>query len=164
MSSSEEQLRAMYLSGTVSIPPRFPDVADITFRSVMSGKKTRTLVVATQMISAKVTIKRTFFVEDVTCIFLPTDCSAVDLQCGEWVDGDEVGLKARACVDQDAIQGILYVREHAQSLLEVQAGLTAAESAEYYPPLPDDRSVNHYRMDKGSRNMLEAYDNPGCGF
>ena len=154
MAKSIEQLRSMYLSGTVSIPPRFPELAEISFS--FEGAKADELVVdAVVVLSPKLTLKRSFFVADVSGIFEPNDPNCVDLKDGTWYAGTDVKAKARSSASSDpsnrkTIQGILYVREHAQSLLEVQAGLTAAESAEYYPPLPDDRSVNHYDMEKGS--------------
>lgn len=148
MLKSQEQLRSMYLSGTVSIPPHFPELAEISFG--FGGKTSpQFLVEATVDVSSKLTIKRTFFVDDVTCIFEPDDSTHVDLKKGKWYAGPHVEALASTNANRGAIQGILYVRENAQSLLEVQAGLTAAESAEYYLPLPDDRSVNHYEMGKG---------------
>ncbi len=152
MAKSIEQLRSMNLSGTVSIPPRFPEVAEISFS--FEGAKSDELVVdAVVVVSQKLTIKRSFFVADVSGIFEPNDPKCVDLKDGTWYTGTDVKAKARSSASSDpsnrkTIQGILYVREHAQSLLEVHAGLTAAESAEYYPPLPDDRTVNHYEMGK----------------
>jgi hypothetical protein len=64
-------------------------------------------------------------------------------------------------LDKEPVKGIVYVRENASSMLELQAGLTAAESAEYYPPLPDDRSVNHYNMDA---DLYSRFGKPGCGY
>ena len=160
MPQGDDRLRSMFLSGTVSIPPRFPDIADISFAYI--GEKSQMLAVEVlSELSAKLTIKRTFFVDDVTCIFIPDDEAVVDLKKGKWYQGEEVQNKATSEKNKTAIRGIVYVRENAQSLLDVQAGLTAAESAEYYPPLPDDRSVNHYSMDKSVGG--EAY-RPGCAF
>lgn len=30
--------------------------------------------------------------------------------------------------------------------MRVEVGMTAAESVEYYPPLPHDRSIDHYQL------------------
>ncbi|MGB7347689.1 MAG: hypothetical protein WBD20_25930 [Pirellulaceae bacterium] len=146
MTRSSDELRLIYLSGTVSIPPRFPDVAQITFESGPS--RDTPLIVATHRISPKLVIKRIFFSCDVSAIFQPTADAPVDLENGRWFQGEDLQFKAEDEIGQPAIEGIVYVRENAQSILEMQAGLTAAESAEYYPPLPDDRSVNHYSMSK----------------
>ena len=163
MLKSIEQLRSMYLSGTVSIPPQFPGLAEISF-SFEGAKADELLVDAVVVVSPKLTIKRSFFVADVSGIFEPNDPNCVDLKDGTWCVGANVKANARTLASSDAcngktIKGILYVREHAQSLLEVHAGLTAAESAEYYPPLPDDRSVNHYEMGKGPVSL-----SAGCRF
>lgn len=156
MSSNEERLRAMFLSGTVSIPPRFPDTASIQFVGARGGPK---LVVVSHRLSPKVVLTRSFFLKDVTSIFEPDDCSeTVDFESGEWYHRRSLkDLHRENRNDKDfSLEGIVYVRENAQSLLEVEAGMSAAESAEYYPPLPDDRSVNHYSMD-------EVPFRSGCG-
>ncbi|PHQ34731.1 hypothetical protein [Rhodopirellula bahusiensis] len=145
MSKSPEQLRAMALSGTVSIPPRFPDLAIISFETC-DNSTSPFVVVAYQKLSPKLSIKRTFFPSDLKCFFVPESTSHVDLENGEWFEGNQLLKKAQLMLDSTKVEGILYVREQAQSLLEMEAGMTAAESAEFYPPLPDDRSVNHYNM------------------
>lgn len=144
MTRTTEQLRQFYLSGTVSIPPRFPDLAKISFEGGTS-RRSQVFVVATQSISPKLTIKRSFFAQDVSSLFIPDETTNVDFERGTWFEGIELEDKIFLSLDKTEI-GIIYVRENAQSVLEMQAGLTAAESAEYYPPLPDDRSVNHYNM------------------
>ncbi len=141
-------LDVMYRSGTVSIPPRLPAVAEISFASV--GKKKsdkRDIVIATQRVSPKLVITRTFFADDVMSMFVPTDPKNVDMKTGKWYDGPtEMCEQAGDRMKKGPVKAVIYVRENAQSKLEVEAGLTAAESAEYYPPLPDDRSANHYSM------------------
>lgn len=135
----------MFLSGTVSIPPRSPDVADIS-HSRNQGESGPFFVTATQQLSPKVVIRRTFFVQDVMSLFIPRDAKQVDFEKGTWLQGDGLANQLSSLLDQAPIKGIIYVREFAQSILEMEAGLTAAESAQYYPPLPDDRSVDHYSM------------------
>jgi hypothetical protein len=149
----------MNLSGTVTIPPRLPDVAEISFTII--GKKE--VVVVTQKLSPKLVIKRTFFLSDVASVFLPQNCESVDLTRGEWFEDKVLAAKAEYNLDKDPVKGIVYVRENAPSMLEVQAGMTAAESAEYYPPLPDDRSVNHYDMD-GDQSLYGRLGKPACGY
>ncbi|TWU49141.1 hypothetical protein [Rubripirellula reticaptiva] len=145
MSKTEQQLRSMYLSGTVSIPPRFPDVAEISF-SQINQINGQIFITATQRLSPKLVIKRSFFADDVTSLFIPECPKQVDLDKGTWLEGKALADKVFHSMDKDVVQGIIYVREHAQSMLELEAGLTAAESAQYYPPLPEDRSVDHYSM------------------
>lgn len=150
MSMTEQQLRLMYLAGTVSIPPRFPDLADITFgkQDKLNG---RVFVTATQTLSPKLVIKRSFFADDVTSIFVPCDASAVDFDNGGWFEGDLLANKVYQLINKGSLRGIVYVREDAQSMLHMEAGLTAAESAQYYPPLPEDRSIDHYSMNPAGR-------------
>ncbi|TWT66409.1 hypothetical protein [Allorhodopirellula solitaria] len=145
MSKTEQQMRAMYLSGTVSIPPRFPDLAEISF-SRNDSREGPVFVTATQRLSPKLVIKRSFFAPDVTSLFIPNDTNQVDLEQGTWLEGEVLAEKAYDLLEKGTVTGIIYVREFAQSILEMEAGLTAAESAQYYPPLPDDRSVDHYCM------------------
>ena len=157
MSTNDERLRAMYLAGTVSIPPKFPELAIISFAVVNK----RFIVEATQQLSPKLTIKRTFFAVDVSSIFKPSNENVVDLRKGTFYEADELEafVTERVKGRKSAFKGIVYVREHAQSSLEMTAGMTAAESAEFYPPLPTDRSVNHYDMNPaGTAWQLP----PGC--
>lgn len=144
MSDSKQRQKSMSLAGTVSIPPRLPRLANISFEF----EENMFLIVATEDLSPKLQIKRTFFAHDVKAIFYPANDKRVDagLTDGKWVVGDGIRKESGARQNKKSKLGIIYVSEHAQSQLEVQAGLTAAESAEYFPPLPDDRSVNHYDM------------------
>lgn len=145
MSKTEQQLRSMYLSGTVSIPARFPDVADISY-SRNEGEGGPFFVTATQQLSRKVVIRRTFFAQDVMSLFIPHNAQQVDFEQGTWLEGAALAEKLSNLLGKTSTKGIIYVREFAQSILEMEAGLTAAESAQYYPPLPEDRSVDHYDM------------------
>lgn len=157
MSVDKDELRAMHLSGTVSIPPKFPELAEISF-AMVNG---RCIVEARQDLSPKLVISRSFFIEDISSIFKPLSERCVDLRTGDFYEDAELetlaqkGLKKK----KKPFRGILYVRENAQSVLKMTAGLTAAESAEFYPPLPNDRSVNHYDMNPPG----QAYPPPpGC--
>lgn len=158
MGSVQDKLRAMYLSGTVQFPPKFPELALVTYKSTSNSDTGSSLlqVVAEQRISPKVSITRTFFIEDVSAVFYPHAAAVakrepVDYQNGTWFVGDDVQREAESNTD-DPMQAIIFVKENAKSLLEVEAGLTAAESAEYYPPLPTDRSQNHYHF-RGDSDM-----------
>ncbi|TWT78898.1 hypothetical protein CA13_02950 [Planctomycetes bacterium CA13] len=150
MTKNDQQLRAMYLSGTVSIPPRFPDVAEVSF-SRPEKLHGQIFITVSQRLSPKLVIKRTFFAEDVTSLFIPCNPKHVDLEDGAWFAGEALANKVYDLLGKSICSGIIYVREHAQSILELEAGLTAAESAQYYPPLPDDRSVDHYNMNPSGR-------------
>ncbi|MEZ6063332.1 MAG: hypothetical protein R3C19_23540 [Planctomycetaceae bacterium] len=161
---SREQILAMGLAGTVSIPLTFPELGQLQIRrnavpaGVFDCEGPKDLIVVCQKVSPQVIISRSFLADDVAAVFVPKDPCHVDLSCGTWLTGIEIG----ALCDMEpnsptGILGIAYVRESAPSLLNVDAGMTAAESAEYYPPLAENRSANHYQFRKpgfGSAAMM----------
>jgi hypothetical protein len=147
---NREQLLRLATSGTVTFPPVFPHLAELEIAKVRDlpvaiGPDTETYVIATERPSAKVSIKRSVVVSEVRALFLPRDVHRVNLNDGTWLIRHEIepGLRTELLNRHKAF-GILYVAEYTATLLEVHAGMTAAESAQYYPPLPIDRSVNHY--------------------
>lgn len=162
---NREQRRAMQLAGTVSVPQKFPQLALIAFsvNETDAGEFDIDLKYLTvdHVINAKLRIRRSFRTSDVSAIFLPWSSETIDLQDGEWYLGGEI-VKAlpTALENRGGIaRGIAYVPEQASTLMQVEVGMTAAESVDYYPPLPDDRSVDHYAMgdpnvEAGSRPNL----------
>ncbi len=153
-------LRKMYLAGTISIPPSLPAKAAITVHSKGPFNKQILLLKATQEISQQVSVARTFFSKDVKAIFIPQG-NRCDLQNGEWHLGTvEVGDFIIQHLKSDGFEGVLFVTENAQSLLETKAGLTAAENAEYYPPMPQDRARNDYDLKRVGCNQDECCDFP----
>jgi hypothetical protein len=103
------------------------------------------LLVVTERPSARVTLKRCLPVSQARAVFLPRNPTSVRLNDGTWLLDDEVSVGLRCALNElPVVQGIVYVAEHSPTLLEVHAGLTAAENAQYYPPLPCDRSQDHY--------------------
>ena len=54
--------------------------------------------------------------------------------------------------------GTVFVRETTPVLMQVEVSMTAAESAEYYPPVVRDRSDVHYAMTAGG-----IYPTASCG-
>lgn len=158
---SDLDLRKMYLSGTISIPPSQPAVAAITVESKGPFNKQILLVKATQEVSQRVSVSRTFFSKDVKAIFIPTACGKFDFQNGEWHLGTvEVGELIVKHLETSGFEGVLFVTENAQSLLETKAGLTASENAEYYPPMPQDRSHNNYDLKRVGCGQDECCDFP----
>jgi hypothetical protein len=153
--------QSMLLAGTIPFPTIFPELGLLTYSESgidlpgpARGGKKPTLTVE-QLLSPRLTIWRTFFVDDVAAVFLPNDEKLVKLVDGEWLLGGEVKTLKKS----GPAKGIVYVRESAPTLLYMQVGMTAAESAEYYPPLPDDRSINHYRLS----SSVEFAPVRGCG-
>lgn len=144
----------MHLAGTVAVPQTFPDLGRLSIApkpphlSPDTPHPGRDLLVVEHEISPKLSITRTFFLDEVAAVFVPDDPAAVRFAEGAWlVDGEILPgwteLRRNAA---SGLLGIAYVREQAATLMQVQVGMTAGESVEYYPPLPHDRSIDHYRL------------------
>ncbi|MCA9155242.1 MAG: hypothetical protein R3C99_03840 [Pirellulaceae bacterium] len=154
---TSRQSRAMQLSGTVSFPATFPDLGEITL--VQSACTQRTLngqcdlVRIEQPMTPKLTVVRLVHINDVEVMFVPRAHGAVDLRFGDWLVGVEIPMFLNNAAREDALPvlGIVYVRESAPTLTQVEVGMSAAQSAEYYPPLGDDRAVDHYRFDVSAK-------------
>ncbi|MEZ6130237.1 MAG: hypothetical protein R3C59_16250 [Planctomycetaceae bacterium] len=159
--TSKDDLRKMYLAGTVSVPARLPGLAALTFESI--GKVNPvTLVKARQDLSVHVTVTRTFFLEDIKVLWKPNAGCSGDLKNGKWFAGKKaINEEIEKQIGTDGFDGIVFVREDAQSLLETKSGLTAAENAEYFPPMPQDLSVNSYNLKKVGCLHDECCDYPG---
>lgn len=164
-SKNRSAAQSMLLAGTIPFPTIFPELGLVTYDDqgiALPGRsrngKMPTLTVE-QLLSPKLTIWRTFFVEDVAAVFLPADEKQVQLADGDWLLGGEIKTLKKA----GGSRGIVYVRENSPTLLSMQVGMTAAESAEYYPPLPDDRSINHYRLSSATELRALGCENAfGC--
>jgi len=155
MTFTRGQIRSLSLSGTVSVPAQFPELGELFVlpctpdgRLLPKGKSNYILRVV-QRSSVKTSITRNFLLDDVAAVFLPANKDRVQLEKGQWLLGAEIGeFFACQSVPKGASNlGIAYVPEAASCLMQVEVGMTAAESAEYYPPLPGDRSIDHYRFD-----------------
>jgi len=134
------QLRALSLASTVPVPATFPELGLISIAESGTGHNgTAKIMNVDHVISPRLKIARSFFIEDVSAVFLPENTNDVDFNRGTWLLESEVS-------NADGKLGIAYVREDARVLMQVEVGMTAAESAEYYPPLPGDRSVDHYSL------------------
>ncbi len=143
-----DEYRQMMLAGTVSFPATFPQLGKLTVQleelPAKDAKQVAFLVVS-ESPSARVTLVRRVMVNSVRAIFLPRDPRHVNYGDGDWLLGDEVlpGLQSRLA-QGDSLHGIAFVPENEPSMLNVSVGMTAAESAQYYPPLPNDPAHNHY--------------------
>jgi hypothetical protein len=146
------QRRAMQLAGTVSVPQKFPQLGRISFLMSLTAAGETALrleyLVVDHVINAKLRILRSFRTSDVSAVFLPRNSGDVDFENGEWFLGGEIAEALPAALGNcgGTARGIAYVPEQAATLMQVEVGMTAAESVDYYPPLPDDRSVDHYSM------------------
>jgi hypothetical protein len=163
----------MYLAGTVAVPQTFPEVGRLSIEPKPPEPRPgevnvgRDLLVVEHEISPKLVISRTFFLSDVAAVFLPHDARRVNLDDGTWLVGGDVAAFWHAVKNNSPAGrlGIAYVREQAATLMQVEVGMTAAESMEYYPPLPNDRSVDHYRFnplaDAGQGTLCGTARDPG---
>ena len=148
---TDKDLLKMYLAGTIAFPPKHQGPASVTVFTEGQRAASVTLIKVEQELSHGVSISRTFFADDVKAIFEPK--ASADSTDGTWHAG--AGKVSRFIEDKLAAASTkngsqsftaeIYVREDASSLLETKAGMTAAECAEYYPPMPQERAaVSHY--------------------
>ncbi len=153
MGFTRRQAQSLHLAGTVSVPPTFPELGKLSLERGACGVAPHgatapaDVLSVEQEISPRVCITRKFLVSDVSGVFVPRDAGNVSLSDGTWLLAGEINqlekLGSNSC---GGLLGIAYVPESARTLMQVEVGMTAAESVEYYPPLPDDRSVNHYQF------------------
>lgn len=150
---NRENYRLLSLAGTVTFPATFPNLGQLEIVSEVvpcstqpGGQRLAEMIVVREANSPRVTLARSIVASAVKAVFLPRNPRAVNFSEGEWLLGDEVlvGLRLRIVQGAAPVLGIVYVAEHEPTLLEMRAGMTAAESAQYYPPLPTDRGRNHY--------------------
>ena len=164
----ENHLRSIALAGTVAVPSPFPALGRIdvsthgitkdevdslddptSFEAVQFFRKV--LVEIAHEVNPRLTITRVVKLCDVAAAFLPADTSQVSLSLGQWYLSAELEAlvldKLSELNTQDLpalvpllFESIVYLPETAKVLLRVETGMTAAESVEYYPPTPGDRS------------------------
>jgi hypothetical protein len=155
---NRDDYRHLLLSGTVTFPATFPQLGSISVISEpiplgLDCHEQRDMLVVKEFPSAKVTISRKVFADRVRAVFIPQDPNQVSYACGTWLLGNEIAAYLNC---QERVLGIVFVSETESTLLEVHAGMTAGESAQYYPPLPCDRSFNHYGGTPKQRYMLSC--------
>jgi hypothetical protein len=153
MAFTRRQAQSLHLAGTVSVPPTFPELGKLSLERAAccvaphGATGPADVLCVEQEMSPRVCIIRKFLVSDVSAVFLPRDAGSVNLSDGTWLVAGEINqiekLGGNSC---GGLLGIAYVPESARTLMQVEVGMTAAESIEYYPPLPDDRSLNHYQF------------------
>ena len=171
----EADIKKIYFAGTIAFPPEHQGYGKVSVFSTGSRKSMVAYIKVEQELSHAVTIARTFFQDDVKAVLeLPTqgtDCANDGIwhvgraEVDKWVDNilDATGDEVKTC------KAIIYVSEQAQSLLETKAALTAAECAEYYPPMPQKSSRgSQYTIGKTGCLVDDPYPTnppvtpPGC--
>lgn len=153
MPHTRDPLRSFYLAGTVAIPSPFPEVGILSLTSFESAGKNRRSAPSFLRIehvqSPRLVVARNVLIEDVQAMFLPDDPVNPDLSHGIWFSGPRKQNQWLAKIKKatsSPVHGIVYVHENARVLMQVEVGMTAAESAEYYPPVPCERSDAHYDL------------------
>ena len=152
MPHTRDPLRSFYLAGTVSIPSPFPEVGILSlakFDSAGTGRAVPGFLRIEHVQSPRLVVARNVLVDDVQALFLPDDPDNPDLSRGTWFSGPGTRKKWLAKMKRPSsrpVHGIVYVHENARVLMQVEVGMTAAESAEYYPPIPQERSDAHYDL------------------
>jgi hypothetical protein len=163
------QLRSFHLAGTVAIPSPFPEVGRLSLLPgglayhYATADQAFPLVAVEHYQSRRVTITRYVDLRDVAAVRFAT-CVSPALDSNEgWYFGPEVPreLEARSNTNKPSLaMGIVFVRENAPVLMRVETGMTAAESAEFYPPVPGERSDAHYQLHTGF--AWSGCDRKGC--
>lgn len=162
---NRDEYRQMLLAGSVTFPATFPQVGRLTLlvepRPGRPSEQLEILAVE-EFPSPRVTLSRRVLAAGVRAVFLPRDVSAVHFSDGQWLLEDEIssGLKQRLADGAGAVFGIVFVPENEPSMLHVSAGMTAAESSQYYPPLPNDLSHNHYNPWPSSSALSSVLGSP----
>jgi hypothetical protein len=159
---NHQEFRQMLLAGTVTFPATFPQLGRL--RLATNACDGVEILSVEENPSPRVTLKRHVKLSSVRAIFIPNDPRCVRYNDGEWLTGCDLACQLHCRLDScDAeLFGIVFVPETEPSLLQVSAGMTAAESIQYYPPLPGDPSHNHYNAwPKANTNTGSRL--PECG-
>jgi hypothetical protein len=165
---SDHHLRSIALAGTIAVPSPFPALGRIeisthgvskdevdslqdptSFEAVQFFRKVHVEIV--HEVNPRLTITRVVRLCDIAAAFLPADSSHVSLSHGQWYLSAELeSLVLERLSESNSpefpalvpllFEAIVYLPETAKVLLRVETGMTAAESVEYYPPTPGDRS------------------------
>lgn len=165
MALDTEQRVAMHLAGTVPIPSPSPAVGAVTIIAPLGGDGRPNgdlFLRVDHRVNGKLTVRRHVRLDDVRLVQAPRGLFdgtplmrgtlAPDPRHGEWEHrfAADVAAQARDKVAKAAAanghhdgelavawlsHAIVHVPEAAPVLLNVEAGMTAAEAAEYYPPM-----------------------------
>jgi hypothetical protein len=142
--------RALVLGGTIALPAPFPRVGNLCLANTSKVKKIFgdcegvALLKIVHTIEPSTQIVRTVVLRHVRAIFQPTDPRNPILDEGNW----SFFPFSESFLEKMPTSGIVFVPEHIPVMTKVIFSGTAAESAEYCPPIhrggcdPDCR--HHY--------------------
>lgn len=128
MALTRDDMREIYLSGTVHFPPKPPTLAEMSIQEYdFNGPKRKVLVSEeTHDADDSVIVIRYVLLDDVAAIFLPDNQQRVILYQGEWRIGPEVHNEP---VTDNFGKGIFYVREHVGMRVVTGANAPSKSSA-----------------------------------
>jgi hypothetical protein len=168
--NGDRQMIALELAGTVPLPCPFPALARVNLslsrldQAVLEELPTlppseqsrflrQLLVEVVHEVNPRLIMTRLVKLSDLSALFVPDDPRAPEHSRGRWLLSEDLFALALSILEGlDRLDplpatvplldepAIAYVPETAKLLLRVETGMTAAESAEYYPPMPGDRS------------------------
>lgn|SRR6516162_10486261 len=146
-----DALHALHLAGTISIPSPFPEPGWIWLDGLSSSKgrkrSAEDVVRVEHVHSNRLVISRRVRIDDVQVMHLADDPKNPEELRDRWCVGRSGlavwlnGLRKRRT---HPLVGTVFVRETTPVLMHVEVSMTAAESAEYYPPVVRERSDSHY--------------------
>ena len=105
-------------AGKQSIPSETGRKSTVTLEKQGTGDDAQFYVLSEVELSDKMSVVRTFHMHDVRGVY--------DTSKDKWVE--EKGF----CKDGDEVEGIVYVREEAPTLMEIKIAMKAGESLEHY--------------------------------
>jgi hypothetical protein len=149
--------RAMHLAGTVGFPTPYPEPGWISVAQGHSrgsnGNGPELMVRVEHVQSNRLRVSRTVPLSAVEAVHFADDPANPHELRDRWVvpAGRQLdslaALNSTSCgTPRGALAGTVFVKEATPVLMEVQVGMTAAESAEYYPPVCQERSDAHYNL------------------
>jgi hypothetical protein len=147
-----DSLNALHLAGTISIPNPFPEPGWISLDALSSKARKRAqedVVRIEHVHSHRLVVSRRVRLDDVQVIHLADDPNNPANLRDRWCvgrSGHAVWLKGLRKNRPHPLVGTVFVRETTPVLMQVEVSMTAAESAEYYPPVIRERGDAHYCM------------------
>jgi hypothetical protein len=147
-----DSLNALHLAGTISFPNPFPEPGWISLEGLSSRRRKRDaedVVRVEHVHSHRLVVSRRVRLDDVQVVYLADDPKNPTSVRDRWCVGRSglaIWLKGLRKNRPHPLVGTVFVRENTPVLMQVEVSMTAAESAEYYPPVVRDRSDAHYCM------------------
>lgn len=167
MSESFDIHRSLYLAGTIPIPSPTPNVGRISLHSLWpkggDAASRETVLKVEHVQSNRLAISRSVLLSEVDAVHVSDDDANPPELRDQWFCGKKSVEEFAGLLEQakpEEIVGVVYVRETARVLMNVMVSMTAAESAEYYPPVLRERSDGHYASDPTLQNATLAAGDP----